>query len=170
MKPACKTHSLPGPKSTIPSANNSSQFHSQKARFPVCIRSKKPSKSFSASILHTSITPKSTSKAAPSISKTRLPPIDLELLRLPKTRAPNTHRIFTLKRRFVDMSATLERIPTSDWLRSLLCLKPAFSGPLERNLAKCRSRLAKVTVVREAIREEEGEASEPSFLQETAYF
>lgn len=165
MKPARKDPSFPSLKPTAPPAP--SQVHSHKAQSPVCTRSKKPGKSLSASMLHTA---KPASRVSLPTYKTRLPPLDLEALRLPKTHAPSCHQIFTLRRRFVDMSATLDRIPTSDWLGSLLCLKPAFSGALQRNLAKCRSRLAKVKIVREAIWEEEGEASEQSFLQETTYF
>lgn len=126
--------------------------------------SKKPVKSFSTS----NIQRKSTVAAATFSS--HLPSLHLEALRLPKTHLPKARKTFTIKKRFVDMSTTLDRIPSTDWLSSLLYSKPEFPLALERNLAKCRSRLAKSKIVREAIREEDGDASERSFLQETAYF
>lgn len=119
--------------------------------------------------LSTSTLPRKSASLAATFSG-HLPSLHLEALRLPRTHPPKSRKPFTIKKRFSDMSETLDRIPSTDWLSSLLYSKPEFPRALERNLAKCRSRLAKIRIVREAIREEDGDTSERSFLQETAYF
>lgn len=128
--------------------------------------SHKPQKSLSTSTLPR----KSTSVVVASTFSNHLPSLHLEALRLPRTHAPRARKPFAIKKRFSDMSETLDRIPSTDWLSSLLYSKPEFPRALERNLAKCRNKLAKIRIVREAIREEDGDASDRSFLQETAYF
>jgi hypothetical protein len=133
------------------------------------IHRKKPAKSLSISMISSAISHKSTPIPAKITAKTRLPALHLPSFPLPRTNPPLFHRQFTIKKRFLDMSKTLESIPNPDWLGTLLRLKPEFRSALERNLTKCRCRLAETAVVRESIREEE-DASEQSFLQETAYF
>ena len=119
--------------------------------------------------LSTSTLPRKSALLATTFSG-HLPSLHLEALRLPRTHPPKSRKPFTIKKRFSDMSETLDRIPSTDWLSSLLYSKPEFPRALERNLDKCRKRLAKIRIVREAIREEDGDTSERSFLQETAYF
>lgn len=133
------------------------------------ISRKKPIKSLSKSMISTAVSLQPTPTPAKFPTKTHLPSLHLPPFPLPRTNPPLFHRQFTIKKRFLDMAKTLESIPDPDWLGTLLRLKPEFRTALEKNLAKCRCRLAETAVVRESIREEE-DASEQSFLQETAYF
>lgn len=79
--------------------------------------------------------------------------------RLPRTPVPSV-RLQPLRKRFSDMSETLERIPSEDWFSALLYAKPEFSRVLSKNIEKCRLKLAQNQLVREAISEEDIDYSE----------
>lgn len=80
-------------------------------------------------------------------------------LHLPRTPGPSVKHQ-PLRKRFSDMAETIERIPSEDWLSSLLYAKPEFTMALTKNIEKCKMRLAQHQLVREAINEEDNDCSE----------
>lgn len=86
----------------------------------------------------------------------------LEAFKLPKTDPPSPVRHYALKKRFGELAHRLDRIPSEDWLAALLSCHPEFSRELASNLERCREKLARSKLVREAIREEDGDRSDQS--------
>ena len=109
----------------------------------------KLAKTFSAAVLLAQPS-KVCTKAATILRAHMLPPTDL----------PAPVKLHTIKKRFRHMSETLERIPSADWLGSVLFAPPEFTQALAHNLSKCKEKLSKLQLVREAIREEDGDCSE----------
>ena len=95
----------------------------------------------------------------------------LAALKLPKTEPPAAAKAYTIKKRFADIEKTLERIPSEDWLGSLLYSRPDFTHVLEANLQRCKKKLSKLKLVQAAISEEDGDHSERNIrelVEETA--
>ena len=98
----------------------------------------------------------------------KLPPLHpdhshmLESLRLPKTDPPSPVRNYAFKKRFGDMGGKLDRIPSDNWLSTLLYCQPEFSRVLASNLERCKEKLARSKLVKAAIYEEDGGRSDLS--------
>lgn len=60
------------------------------------------------------------------------------------------------------MGGKLDRIPSDNWLSTLLYCQPEFSRVLASNLERCKEKLARSKLVKAAIYEEDGDRSDLS--------